>query len=322
MTAPSPTRRQAQSDEAAASGLGSAGWTALGTHAHVLVTTPERLPAARAAVEQVLAGVDLVASRFRADSELTRLNLAAGAWVEISPLLADLLRVALDAATWTDGLVDPTVGAALVNLGYDRTYQLVPPDGPALTVALQPVPGWQHVELEPHRVRVAPGTLLDLGATAKGLAADLAAEAAQQAAGCGVLVNLGGDLATAGAPPDGWPVLVTDDSDPDLAPDATPGQTVVVTSGGLATSGTAARRWRRGGSLVHHLVDPRSGLPAQSPWRTVSVAAATCVLANTASTAAVILGGQAPGWLSDRGFAARLTGTDGRVVTVGGWPAS
>jgi thiamine biosynthesis lipoprotein len=285
------------------------------------VTEPVALAGARATVEARLNEIDRAASRFRDDSELSRLNAAAGKWVDISPLLARALRVALDAAAWTGGLVDPTVGAALIELGYDRTFVDIAPDGEG-RIHVGAAPGWQRVELDEAagRARVPAGVRIDLGATAKGLAADLCANDVGGEFGCGVLVSLGGDIAVAGtAPDDGWPVTVTDLSDLGL-PTGGPGQLVALDEGGMATSSTRARRWRRGGSQVHHLIDPRTGLPSSGPWRTVTVTAPTCALANTASTAAMILGADAPGWLSARGFPARLVLTDGAVVHLGEWP--
>ena len=96
---------------------------------------------------------------------------------------------------------------------------------------------------------------------------------------------------------------------------------IALRDGGLATSSTTARRWQRGGDVLHHILDPRTGLPAPVYWRTVSVAAATCVDANTASTAAIIRGPQALDWLSNLGLPARLVDTAGTVRTIGGWPA-
>ena len=317
------TRRARHERFAAEHGLAEAHWRALGTSAHLVVTAPDALAVARAAVDDVVDRVDRAASRFRDDSELTMLNRSQGRSTRVSPVLARALRVALDAAQWTDGLVDPTVGAALEDLGYDRTFTLVAPDAPQLVVRVREVTGWQHVELDDdsRTVRVPAGTVLDLGATAKGLAADLAAEAAAEAAGCGVLVSLGGDISVAGEPPTGgWPVSVGDTSDQEVAVGTEPEQTVVVHDGGLATSSVRARRWRRGGSEVHHLIDPRVGRPSEGMFRTVTVAASTCTLANAASTAAVILGAQAPGWLSERGLPARLVTIDGDVRHVAGWP--
>lgn len=307
-----------------AAGLGSARWSALGTFAQVLTTDPEELGAASAVVADVLRDIGLTLSRFDPDSELSRLNRHAGHRNLISPMTARALRIALDAAAWTDGLVDPTVGAALIALGYDRTYRLVAADAPDTPVVVVPTVDWRSVQLDEDdgTVRWPAGVVVDLGATAKAHAADLAARAAQASTGCGVLVNLGGDLAAAGpAPAEGWSVLIADSADPDVAEDPRQSHVVTIDSGGLATSGTRARRWRRGGSELHHLLDPRSGRPVTGPWRTVSVTASTCVLANTASTCAVVAGDLAPDWLDRRGFAARLVAHDGTVRLVGGWPA-
>jgi thiamine biosynthesis lipoprotein len=296
--------------------MSSATWRALGTSVQLVVSDAAQLHDARRAVERVLDEVDRAASRFRDDSELRRLS--PGKWSPVSPVFHRYLRAALNAAAETDGLVDPTVGNALIDLGYDRTFRLVTEDGPALTVAMRPAPGWRNVELEADRIFVPVGTQLDLGATAKGLAADIAAEDAATVAGP-VLVSLGGDIAVAGdCPSGGWPILVTDTSDPDVV-DAD-GQVILLPEGGLATSGTAARRWLRGGQLIHHLIDPRSGAPTSGPWRTVSVAAYSCLDANVASTAAVVLGAEAAGWLRQRSLSAILTRADGSWITTGGWP--
>lgn len=304
-------------------GHGSADWRALGTSAHLVVTDPGRLAVARAAVEQVLDEIDRAASRFRDDSELSQLNAADNEWRVISPLFAHALRVALDAAAWTEGLVDPTVGAALIDLGYDRTYELVAPDAETTVIQVRDVPGYRSILLDESAGRARwPGHVkVDLGATAKGLAADLAAEDAAAAAQCGVLINLGGDISVAGeAPAGGWSITVADTSSLDAEPGQESEQTVAISSGAIATSSVRARRWRRGGAELHHLINPLDARPAEVVWRTVSVAASTCVLANTASTAAIIAGGDAPNWLESRDFAARLVHRDGTVRTVGGWP--
>jgi len=292
---------------------------ALGTTA-VVVVNADATTNARRAVEAEVDAMDRACSRFRDDSELSRLNAAGGRRFAASPLLIEALVTALRAARLTDGMVDPTVGTAMRVLGYDRDFAWVEREGPPLTVTVGSVPGWQVVEIDPGAgtVRVPSTVTLDLGATAKALCADRAAGAAARATGSGVLVSLGGDVAVAGPPPDGgWSVRVTDDH---AAPHDAPGQTVAVHSGGLATSGTSVRRWARGGRPLHHLVDPATGAPAQTPWRTVSVAAGSCVDANIASTAAMIMGPAAPAWLAARDLPARLVHTDGRAVTVAGWP--
>jgi thiamine biosynthesis lipoprotein len=308
--------------------MAEAVFPALGTTATVLVSPGDRdaLEAARAAVEAEVTGMDQAASRFRADSELEHVNRRAGHDVPASPLLLEAVGVALRAARLTAGLVDPTIGRAIRLLGYDRDFAAVEPEGPPLRLQAESVPGWELVTVDGLRatIRIPVGVELDLGSTAKALAADRAARAAGQAAeqvvkGTGVLVSLGGDLAVHGPPPaEGWLVRVTDDH---AAGSDAPGQTVSIRGGGLATSSTTVRRWQRGSVTVHHIVDPRTGLPAAPCWRTASVTAASCVDANTASTAAIILGHRAPEWLEEQHLPSRLVGTDGTVVVLGGWPA-
>ena len=298
----------------------AARFEALGTTVTVLVADPSRLAPARAAVVAEVEAIDGACSRFRADSELARLNAAGGRPVPVSDLFLEAVQVALRAARLTGGLVDPTVGTAVRQLGYDRDFAAVPADGPPLQVTVRPVAGWRTVEIDERRrtIRTHRAAQLDLGATAKALCADRAAAAASERAGTGVLVSLGGDIAVAGPPPPGgWPVRVTDDH---RAPVDAPGQTVMIEAGGLATSGVTVRRWTRGGHHLHHVVDPTTGWSAEPWWRTVSVAAASCVDANIASTAAVILAAGAPAWLRSAGLPARLVALDGAVTVVGDWP--
>ena len=299
---------------------------ALGTFATVLVTGPDTLGPAHQVLAAELAAMDAACSRFRRDSELWRVNHARGRPVTVSPLLADALTVALDAAELTDGDVDPTCGQSLVRLGYDRDFALARRRTDPLRQPPMPAGGWRRVELDRGHpaVRVPAGILLDLGATAKALAADRAAAAVQAAVGGGVLVNLGGDIRVAGDPPDGgWPVGVADDADFDTSTASVrPRQVVMVRDGGLATSSPLGRTWRRGDARLHHIVDPVTGRPARSCWRTASVAAASCVGANIASTAAILRGERAIGWLEGLGLPARLVRPDSTAVTVAGWPGS
>jgi thiamine biosynthesis lipoprotein len=278
-------------------------------------------PAARRAVEAVRAAVDLACSRFRDDSELWALNSAGSRWVDVSPLLLEALDAALWAAMVTGGAVDPTIGGALRAVGYDRDFAAIAAGGAPIVLRLRPAPGWQAVELDHarRRVRLAPGTELDLGSTAKALAADRAAAAAQAAAGSGgTLVSLGGDIAVAGqAPEGGWPILVAEDHTVPLDSD---GEVVLIADGGLATSSTRVRRWTRGEVELHHIIDPATGAPVRGPWRTATVAAATCLEANTAATAAIVMGAEGVGWLEEQGLSARLVSEAGRATTVGGWP--
>ena len=299
----------------------SASWRALGTLVQLVVTDPGALPDARRLLENDLAEVDAACSRFRADSEIRALK--GGHPLKISPLLAEAIAVGLRAARLTDGDVDPTVGAAMSAVGYDRDFEKIEPNGPPLSLTVRKVPGWQQVRLDGQTLIMPAGVQLDLGATAKAWAADRSAARIAARLGCGALVSLGGDIAVAGPAPDGgWRIRVQDVTGAPGDPPGGPYALIAIRDGGLATSSTAARRWRRGGDVLHHILDPRTGLPAEPVWRTVSVAAGSCADANAASTAAVIRGHRAPGWLTRLGLPARLVDATGAVFTVAGWPDS
>ena len=301
--------------------LAADSFPALGTTALVVVaeaSASTRL--GRSCVGRELVAIDLACSRFRPDSELSAVNRGAGSDVEVSPLCFEAVSVALDVAALTGGLVDPTVGANLRLAGYDRTLaELRLRDGRRVRASFPTVAGWETVR-DPVRgtIRVPAGVELDLGASAKALAADRAASTASNATGSGVLVSLGGDVAVAGVP-----------------------QTAAGRSGSptttlrRSTSPAPSSRSQRAGSPVPAPVcvagqpravrsitsSTRAGRSATTPWKTVSVASSSCVLANAASTAAIVLGSDAQAWLEGRGVPARLSAADGTVATVNGWPA-
>ncbi len=283
-----------------------------------MVTDPAVMVRASRILDDELDRIEAAASRFRSDSEISRLHRESdGSPMPISRDLYDAIEGALRAAAMTDGAVDPTVGTALCRLGYDRDFSELSDGVEGSLPPPAPVPGWRSVVLDPDAVtvRVPSGTLLDLGATAKAWAADRAADAIAARLGCGVLVSLGGDLAVRNAPDGGFTVGVADIcGDPD-APTA-----VSIVSGGLATSGIGNRHWLLGGTPVHHVVDPSTGLPVATCWRTVTVAAGSSVDANTASTAALVFGEDATAWLNERSLPSRLVRHDGSVITVAGWP--
>lgn len=283
----------------------------------VLVGEASALPEAMAIVRAQIGKIDRVCSRFREDSELSRLNgHRGGGEVVLSPLLEEAVVVALQTAEMTNGLVDLTVGRCVEEVGYTVTFRDLPSDGPALRMRVRKVVGWRALAYNPlaHTVRLPTGVSLDLGASGKAWAADRSASAVAAQLGTSVAVDCGGDLAVRGpAPEGGWPVRVA------AKVGADDWQDVAIFDGGLATSGTSVRRWRRGSVELHHIIDPATGLPARTPWAMVSVAAATCVEANAAATAAVIMGDGAPAWLDELRLPARLVGISGDVLFAGGW---
>jgi FAD:protein FMN transferase len=301
------------------SSYATASLRALGTSALVVTSDATALPAARRVLVAHLRAFDLACSRFRDDSELVALNRAAGRSVRVSPLLWEALVVALRAVGESGGLVDPTVGRSLRLVGYDRTLvRLRRRDGRFVGTPGVPAGRASEIQLDPaHRtVRLPPGVELDLGATAKAFAADRIAAAVAAALDCGVVVSLGGDVAIAGAAPaGGWPIGVAEDHR-----QTTGETTIALASGGVATSSTMLRRWQTRRGERHHIVDPRTGGSPPAVWRTVTVVAASCVAANTASTASIVLGEAGPGFLEARGLPARLVRESGSLVHTEAWP--
>lgn len=278
-------------------------------------------------VRDLMADVDAAVSRFRDDAELVQVARHGGRLVPASALTVELVDVALRAARDTDGTVDPTLGDAVAALGYDADLDVVRaaprgradgtdrPDSPRRP-GWPRRPSWRSVRVEPalRLIGVPAGVGLDLGAVAKAWTADEAARRVHALEGRAVLVEIGGDLALAGRPSRPWQVDVAERR-------GGPGTRVALTAGGLATSSTQVRRWTTGdGTPAHHLLDPRTGRPADGPWRTVTVWAPTAVLANTLSTAAVVRGPEALPWLERDDVAARVVTADGSVEHVGGWP--
>jgi thiamine biosynthesis lipoprotein len=250
-----------------------------------------------AVVADVFARWEDAFSRFIPDSELSRVNASPSAAVPVSPLFARAVSAALDAAAETDGLVDPTLAAALEAAGYDRDFPLLgdraEPAGPAVPSRLH------ELRLDGLILRRPPGLSLDLNGVVKSLAVD---EAAARLSGDG-FVSAGGDLAVRGPVDVGLPG----------------GGAVRVLQGGLATSGIATRSWRRGGEEQHHLVDPRTGRPSSSPWQQVTVSGSTCLAADVAAKAAFLLGDDGPDWLDARGLPGRFVARDGSIALNGSW---
>jgi thiamine biosynthesis lipoprotein len=298
-------------------------WRQIGTRVDVVVNNGD-LRHVVEAVHSTIATADHAYSRFRDDSELSIVNRSPGRRVAISETFTSAVESALVAAHATDGLVDPSVGRAVRLIGYDRDFsRVLADDGRPLPMRFESVPGWRaiHLDVGARTVRVASGVELDLDSTGKALIVDQAARAAAAVlpTSAGVLVSIGGDIKVVGRPPrGGWRIQLSENSDAPSRPGA---PTVAIRDGALATSSTTVRRWRRNGHTVHHLIDPRTGAPCDGPWRTATVVASDCVTANTAATAAIVLGSAAVAWLEERGRPARLVANDGSITYVSGWPA-
>ena len=265
---------------------GTACWQALGTYVHVQTGDDRDLAAACRIAEDVLAEVDRTCSRFRDDTDL----------------------------------VDPCLGRTMSLICYDADLHVVRRrrTHPVPAVVPSTRDRWREIRTDPAgALRVPEGCTLDLGATAKAWASDLLAASIVEELDCHALISLGGDVRVEGpsdVPGPAWTVRVTEQ------PGDPGGEIVPLAGGGVATSSTLARRWRTGTATAHHVVDPRTGRPTDEHWRTVTAYGATCAAANTASTAALVLGPEAVPWLDRHSVAARLVSRDGQVTTTGPWP--
>jgi FAD:protein FMN transferase len=278
-------------------------WMAWGTEAHVAVDDPAMLAPATSLTVAVLGEVDRACSRFRPESDLVRANRLPGQWVDVDPVLATALSVAVLAAELTDGLVTPCLGRVLaaVDPGPGGT-------GEGARSSLPTPDAWRELGVGPRAVRVPFGCELDLGATANAWAADVAVATVVERLGCRVLVGLGGDIRVGGPPGPPWAVEAR------TQPGRATGVHVALSSGALASSATDAD------DEVPRLLDPRTNRPVIGPVRAVTVTADSCLSANIASTAALLLGEGALPWLESRELGARLVREDGAVATTSTWP--
>jgi thiamine biosynthesis lipoprotein len=287
----------------------------MGTDVHVLL--PEGRTDGIVLVRDLFDDWEERLSRFRPDSELSRLNARAGEPVVASAVLFDVVSAGVAAAQATDGLFDPTLLPQLVRVGYSESFVRNRPFAAAARGAPEPGGAWRNVVLD-HRLRtvVLPHTCaLDLGGIAKGMSVDAALELLERGGVEAALVSAGGDLAVLGLPPDRrtWPVLIGDDEEREM---------VALSRGALATSGVAGRSWLQGGIPRHHLLDPRTGDPVISDLLEVTVAAGTCKLAEVAATVCFLLGSQhGRDFVVSNKLAGRLTRRDGTRSAVGPWPA-
>jgi FAD:protein FMN transferase len=241
---------------------------------------------------------DRTFSRFRPESELNRVNAGGGRFVRVSAPFARALAAALDLAAATNGVLDPTLGAAIEAAGYGDDFERVRKGAPR-PAAAGTRGCWRQVRATSFGVQLPPEALLDLNGVVKAMAVD---DALSLLSGEGY-VSAGGDLATRGG----------------LAVAVPGGGAVQLVSGGLATSGSTKRRWLRGGELQHHLIDPRTGLPAGSPWEQVTACGRTCLAADAAAKLGYLLGERGPEVLDARGIAAQFVAPDGTVVDNRRW---
>jgi len=239
---------------------------------HVAVPPGEE-SAARVAIAagmEWMCEVDRRLTRFSEDSDLSHLNRAAGRWQQVSPILFTVVRAALSASQASHGLFDPTLLPELERLGYDRDFSLLsrraaPGEGPASAQAVRSG-RCQEIDLDARKQRILlpAGVRLDLGGIAKGWAAD---QALKRFFGpfANVIVNVGGDLRLRGGPqPDAtWAVGIRDPQAEDQSAPAPDRAIARFAEGGLATSGATKRWWYQGDERQHHLLDPRTGRPAQ-----------------------------------------------------------
>lgn len=257
-------------------------------------------------------------SRFLPDSELSYLNSNAGVPVHVGPLLFSVLETALAAARATNGLYDPTLLFQLVAMGYDRTFEEMPAKQSAAGQNATPGGAWQFIRInrETREVTLPPGTGLDFGGIAKGIAVDAALDHLRALEITTALVNAGGDLAAMGRPPtcDHWPIAIEGKDRMWVIP---------FQSGALATSGISRRRWQQGTQMRHHLIDPRTGESARSGLQSVTVAAARCEQAEVGAKVAFLLGAKAGrAFIEHHGLAGLLVREDGSWTTAGAWPAN
>lgn len=272
----------------------SLGFRAMNCEMGAWVVAPEAEPAHQhlVAVRDFIWDAEAQFSRFRPESDLSRLNARSGEAVQASPVLWDVIVWALDAGRRTGGLYDPTILDGLEAAGYDRSFEEIvdaSDDGQPLKPMAQPTARWHDVRLEPatRRVTLPPGIRLDLGGVAKGWTADRAID--QLSVLGPAMIDVGGDIVVRGRPPGqaGWPIGIADPHDPesDLA-------LLIVSDRGIATSGVDYRRWRRGGTVQHHIIDPRTRRPAQTDLLSVTVIAPDAAQADLHALMALLLGGE------------------------------
>jgi thiamine biosynthesis lipoprotein len=295
-------------------GMVSGRFKAMGTT--VMTLLPEAQENAIEIVRSLFAEWEQTLSRFLPESELSWVNAHPGQNIITSPLYFKVLLSALNAAQATQGIYDPALLDQMMAIGYDRSFDTLSPTLPAASYDGEPGGGWHGIQVSPvlRSVRLPEGVKLDFGGIAKGMAVDAALDALQEAGIERALVNAGGDLALLGTPPtlEDWPIAV---------PVKDESRTIPLRSGAMATSGISRRHWTQGNTQRHHLLDPRTGLPAQSDLWSVTVTAERCEQAEVAAKVAFVLGMQrGKDFLSQHQLSGLLVDRDGHWQATGYWP--
>jgi thiamine biosynthesis lipoprotein len=292
----------------------------MGTRAHVVVhaTDFDHADVLRRSAVARLHALEAKWSRFRPDSEISRINADAGRPVDVSRETSLLVERSVEAWARTQGRFDPTVLPALRAAGYDRDFADLGDDtastgttstGTAAATPAGPAPGCDGITVRRHTVALPAGVALDPGGIGKGLAADLVADLVMTAGALGVCVNVGGDLRVAGRPEDApaWTIRIEDPLRPGTSLGA-----VTLTDEALVSSWRTRRTWMWGGRRVHHLIDPRTGEPAWSGTAGVSVVAGDAWWAEALATSLFLLGPDAaPGEVTANAIEALVVRDDG-----------
>jgi thiamine biosynthesis lipoprotein len=292
--------------------LASVRFRALGTDVLVMSSAAEPLAVSLCAA---VAGYERAFSRFLPDSELARLTARAGEPFAVSDDMFAVLEHAMRFWRQTEGIFDPLIRRELEAAGYDHTFTAVPRRLPGAAPA-PPARSFTFgdVQLDSARrtVTLPPGARLDLGGVAKGWIVDRLGELL--APHGPYLVDIGGDITAAGYGPDGAPGWLVAVADPFRISDDL--SLLRLDGIGIATSSTSKRRWLRAGELFHHLIDPRTGRPADTGVVQVTVLAATTMEADVYAKTALILDRDAGyRWLEHRSLAGLLVTDDASVPT-------
>ncbi len=281
---------------------------AMGCSASVWLESDQNGEAILRCVPAQIEAIEAVLSRFRPTSELSRLNARSGAWVEVSDLLLQVVLAAKHAARVTDGFCNPLILPALLAIGYDRSFDQL--DSDVQTRPAPVVPDWRALEIDVRRsaARLPEGGGLDLGGIGKGWTAEYIAEQLSTYGSC--LVDLGGDIVVRGRT---WPIEVTEPGTDDASV-----LSISLSNAAVATSGTDYRRWQTTSGVVHHLIDPRTGRPAQTDVITATVVHPRGTMAEAYAKAILLMGSERGlhwmqyQWLGD----AMIVRADGAVLAT------